>query len=42
VLADQAVQQLRDRGFDARRLEAGLPEWRAAGLPVDAEAGGSA
>lgn len=38
VLADQAVQQLRDRGFDARRLEAGLPEWRAAGLPVDAEA----
>ena len=25
---------LRARGFDARRLEAGFPEWRAAGMPV--------
>jgi rhodanese-related sulfurtransferase len=25
---------LRLRGFNARRLEDGLPEWRAAGLPV--------
>ena len=26
---------LRARGFNVRRLEDGLPEWRAAGLPVD-------
>jgi len=25
---------LRARGFKARRLEEGLPEWRAAGLPI--------
>jgi ArsR family transcriptional regulator len=29
------VAQLRKRGFKARRLEAGLPEWRAAGLPIE-------
>jgi rhodanese-related sulfurtransferase len=29
---------LRRRGFKARRLEDGLPEWRAAGLPVEAAA----
>ena len=29
-----AVEKLRQRGFRARRLENGLPEWRAAGLPV--------
>lgn len=34
VLAPQAVQLLRDRGFRARRLEDGMPEWRLAGLPV--------
>ena len=34
VLADQAVRRLRKRGLDARRLAGGLPEWRAAGLPV--------
>jgi rhodanese-related sulfurtransferase/DNA-binding transcriptional ArsR family regulator len=34
VLAPQALTLLRARGFDARRLEDGLPEWRAAGLPV--------
>jgi len=34
VLAPQAVELLRDRGFRARRLEDGMPEWRLAGLPV--------
>jgi hypothetical protein len=28
------VATLRTRGFKARRLEEGLPEWRAAGLPI--------
>jgi len=35
VLAPKAVQILNARGFQARRLEDGLPEWRAAGLPVE-------
>jgi rhodanese-related sulfurtransferase/DNA-binding transcriptional ArsR family regulator len=34
VLSYEAVAQLRPRGFKVRRLEDGLPEWRAAGLPV--------
>ena len=34
VLAPQALALLRARGFSARRLEDGLPEWRAAGLPI--------
>lgn len=34
VFADEAVQRLRRAGFDARRLDGGLPEWRAAGRPV--------
>lgn len=34
VLAPQAVTLLRARGLRARRLEDGLPDWRAAGLPV--------
>ena len=34
VLAFDAVALLRDRGFKARRLDDGYPEWRAAGLPV--------
>ncbi len=34
VLAPQALALLRARGFRARRLEGGLPEWRAAGLPI--------
>ncbi len=29
--ADEAVAVLRDRGFDAVRLDGGLPEWRAEG-----------
>ncbi len=35
VLAFEAVAQLRARGFSARRLEDGFPEWKAAGLPVE-------
>jgi len=35
VLSYEAVAALRARGFKARRLEDGLPEWRAAGLPVE-------
>jgi ArsR family transcriptional regulator len=34
VLSYEAVARLRARGFKVRRLEDGLPEWRAAGLPV--------
>jgi len=35
VLSFEAVARLRTLGFDARRLEAGYPEWRAAGMPVE-------
>src|SRR3990170_3775262 len=35
VLSFEAVAALRALGFEARRLEDGLPEWRAAGLPVE-------
>jgi len=34
VLAAKAVKFLRARGFRATRLEDGVPEWRAQGLPV--------
>lgn len=34
VLSFDAVARLRAHGFKARRLEAGYPEWRAAGMPV--------
>jgi len=34
VLSFEAVARLRTLGFDARRLEDGYPEWRAAGMPV--------
>jgi len=37
VLSFEAVALLRRKGFHARRLEDGLPEWRAAGLAVEAE-----
>ena len=40
VYADDAVRQLRRRGFKARRLEDGYPEWKRAGLPIAAGAGG--
>lgn len=35
VYAPEAVRLLRSKGYRARRLEDGLPEWRAAGLPVE-------
>ena len=38
VMSFEAVALLRRRGFKARRLEDGLPEWKAAGLPVEADA----
>jgi ArsR family transcriptional regulator len=38
VLSFEAVARLRARGFKARRLEDGFPEWKAAGLAVAAEA----
>ncbi|MBV8794683.1 MAG: ArsR family transcriptional regulator [Hyphomicrobiales bacterium] len=38
VLSFEAVALLRSRGFTARRLEDGFPEWKAAGLPVEASA----
>lgn len=34
VLSFEAIPILRKKGFRARRLEDGLPEWQAAGLPV--------
>ncbi len=34
LLAPQAVAALRERGWSARCLEDGMPEWRQAGLPV--------
>ena len=38
VLSFEAVAALRARGFKVRRLEDGLPEWKAAGLPTEANA----
>jgi rhodanese-related sulfurtransferase len=35
VLSFEAVAELRKLGFKVRRLEDGLPEWRAAGLPIE-------
>ncbi|MDP1569492.1 MAG: metalloregulator ArsR/SmtB family transcription factor [Vicinamibacterales bacterium] len=35
VLSFEAVAALRARGYTARRLEDGLPEWQAAGLPLE-------
>jgi rhodanese-related sulfurtransferase/biotin operon repressor len=35
LMSYDAVSVLRKKGIKARRLEAGMPEWRAAGLPVD-------
>lgn len=34
VLAIKAVEMLRKKGFRAIRLEDGIPDWRARGLPV--------
>jgi ArsR family transcriptional regulator len=38
VLSFEAVAMLRARGYLVRRLEDGYPEWKGAGLPVDAAA----
>ena len=35
LMSFEAVEKLRKKGLRARRLENGLPEWRAAGLPVE-------
>ena len=35
VLAVQAVELLREKGFKAIRLEEGVQDWRAMGLPVE-------
>lgn len=35
LLAYDAVELLRRKGMQARRMEAGLPEWRLSGLPVE-------
>jgi ArsR family transcriptional regulator len=35
VMAFEAVAALRESGYKTRRLEDGMPEWRAAGLPVN-------
>jgi rhodanese-related sulfurtransferase len=35
VFSDEAVQFLNVRGYRARRLVEGFPDWRAAGLPVE-------
>lgn len=37
VFAFEAVAALRAAGYKARRLEDGLPHWRAAGLPVESD-----
>ena len=45
VFADEAVRLLQARGYRARRLDVGFPEWRIAGLPTEAaaeRAGGTA
>lgn len=34
VFADEAVHLLNDRGYPARRLVLGFPDWQAEGLPV--------
>ncbi len=35
VLAFDAVAKLRERGYQACRLDGGLPEWRLEGMPVE-------
>ncbi|MEW6305374.1 MAG: metalloregulator ArsR/SmtB family transcription factor [Verrucomicrobiota bacterium] len=42
VQSYEAVALLRRRGFKARRLEVGLPDWRAKGLRVETGAGSAA
>jgi len=42
VLSVEAVELLRAKGYRARRLEDGFPEWRAAGLAVEVRGEGAA
>lgn len=35
LMSFAAVKTLRAKGFKARRLVAGMPEWRSAGLPIE-------
>ena len=35
VFADEAVTLLHEKGFNAKRLEEGFPDWQAKGLPVE-------
>lgn len=35
VFSDEAVALLRSRGYRASKLRQGLPDWRAAGMPVE-------
>lgn len=35
ILAFEAVARLREKGFNAHRLEDGFPEWQAGGLPTE-------
>jgi len=35
MLSFDAVEQLRKKGFKAKRLEDGFPEWKKAGFPVE-------
>ncbi len=37
VFAFEAVSTLRAAGYKARRLEDGMPHWRAAGLPIESQ-----
>lgn len=37
LMSFEAVLKLRKRGWKARRLQDGFPEWKAAGLPVDSQ-----
>ena len=42
VFADEAVALLRSHGYDASRLEEGLPDWHARGFPIEIGSGVSA
>jgi len=38
LMAKEAVDYLRTEGFQALRVELGIAEWRASGLPLETEA----
>jgi len=38
LMAKEAVEVLRKAGIHAMRMEEGVAEWRAAGLPISTEA----